>query len=77
MSYQNTSPAVSTNEIPDGDIVVTERERMRLLMAEMLVRCLEHHLITDETFLKRADALDAPGVSPSITNTPPTGLLPR
>lgn len=77
MSYQNTSPAVSTNEIPDGDIVVTEQERMRLLMAEMLVRCLEHHLITDETFLKHAEALDVPGGPPSITKPPPTGLLPR
>lgn len=77
MSYQNTSPAVSTNEVSDGDIVVTERERMRLLMAEMLVRCLEHHLITDETFLKRADALDEPGGPPTITNPLPTGRLPR
>lgn len=77
MSYQNTSPAASTTEIPDGDIVVTERERMRLLMAEMLVRCLEHHLITDETFLKRADALDATDGPPSITKPPTTGLLPR
>ncbi len=77
MSYQNTSPSVSKDEISDGDIVVTERERMRLLMAEMLVRCLEHHLITDETFLKHADALDVLGGPPSITKPPTTGLLPR
>jgi len=77
VSPQNRSPAASTTEIPDGDIVVTERERIRLLMAEMLVRCLEHHLITDETFLKRADALCVPGGPPSIIKPPTTGLLPR
>jgi hypothetical protein len=49
---------------------------MRLLMAEMLVRCLQKHLITDETFLKRADALDAPGELPKIAKPPSTGLLP-
>lgn len=77
MSPHNTSPAASTTEKPDGGIVVSERERMLLLMAEMLVRCLEHHLITDETFLKHADALDVPGEPPSITKPPTTGLLPR
>ncbi len=77
MSLQNTSPAASTTDISDGGIVITERERMRLLMAEMLVRCLQHHLITDEMFLKRAEALDAPGGPATITKLPPTGLLPR
>lgn len=56
--------------------MVDEQERMRLLMTEMLVRSLQKHLITDETFLKRAAALDAPGGPPKIAKPPPTGLLP-
>lgn len=61
-------------------IVAVELERMRLLMAEMLVRCLQQHLISEEDFVKRADALDAPGgpeKSARSSMPPPGGLLPR
>jgi hypothetical protein len=48
-------------------------------MAELLVRCLQQHLITDEAFLKETEVLDAPGGPEKFTRTtrpPPAGLLP-
>jgi len=62
----------------DG-VAVTAQERERLLMAELLVRCLQQHLITDEAFLKETEILDAPGGPEKFARTtrpPPTGLLP-
>lgn len=60
-------------------VVVAELERQRLLMAELLVRCLQQNLITDEAFLKKTEVLDAPGGPEKFTPTtrpPPAGLLP-
>jgi hypothetical protein len=79
-----TSPAASSPDTAASKeslagIVATEQERLRLLMAEMLVRCLQQHLVTDEVFLKKAEALDAPGGLDKRTiaaKPPPTGLLP-
>ncbi|WP_304781775.1 hypothetical protein [Hydrogenophaga sp.] len=48
-------------------------------MAELLVRCLQQNLITDEAFLKKTEVLDAPGgpeKSARATRIPPAGLLP-
>jgi hypothetical protein len=48
-------------------------------MAELLVRCLQQNLITDEVFLKKTEVLDAPGGPEKFaraTRPPPTGLLP-
>lgn len=62
----------------DG-VVVTAQERERLLMAELLVRCLQQHLITDEAFLKETEILDAPGGPEKFaraTKISPAGLLP-
>lgn len=60
-------------------VIVAELERQRLLMAELLVRCLQQNLITDEVFLKKTEVLDAPGGPEKFaraTRPPPTGLLP-
>lgn len=43
------------------DIRAQASNRERLLMAEMLVRSLQHDLISEEVFVRHADQLDAGG----------------
>lgn len=54
--------ACDTEACADGAAapVVTEQERQRLLLAEMLVRSLQKNLITEQVFALRAQELETP-----------------
>lgn len=55
--------ACDTRTCADGAAshFVTEQERQRLLLSEMLVRALQKNLITEQVFALRAQELDKPG----------------